>query len=66
MENTVLKNNLTEDFETTEYVDEYDDTELSEELIADLNIALEQAKRREGISLDEMKERLSKRYGIKF
>ncbi|MDE7230602.1 MAG: hypothetical protein K2N56_08995 [Oscillospiraceae bacterium] len=63
MENAVLKNNLTENLDTLEYVDEYDDTELSEELIADLNLALEQIERGEGISADEMMERLSKRYG---
>ncbi len=66
MDNAVLKNNMTEELEASEYVDEYNDGELSEELINDLNIALEQAKRREGISLDEMKERLTERYGIKF
>lgn len=66
MENTALKNNLTEDLEKIEYVDEYDDEELSEELIADLNLALEQVERGEYITMDELKERLFKRYGIKF
>lgn len=66
MENAVLKNNLAEEIETTEYVDEYDDTELSEELIADLNLALEQIERGECITEDELKEKYSKKYGIKF
>ena len=66
MDNAVLKNNLTEEIETTEYVDEYDDEELSEELIADLNLALEEVERGEGISADEFKERLFEMYGIKF
>ena len=66
MENTALKNNLTEDLKKIEYVDEYDDEELSEELIADLNLALEQVERGEYITMDELKERLFKRYGIKF
>lgn len=65
MDNTVLKNNLAEDLDTSEYIDEYDDTELSEELIADLNLAFEQIERGEGISAEEMMERLSKRYGNK-
>ena len=66
MDNAVLKNNLTEEIETTEYVDEYDDEELSEELIADLNLALEEVERGEYITMDELKEGLFKRYGIKF
>ena len=65
MDNAVLKNNLTENLDTLEYVDEYDDTELSEELIAEINLGLEQIERGEYITMDELEERLFKKYGIK-
>ena len=66
MENTALKNNLTEDYEALEYVDEYDDMELSEELIADLNLALEQVERGEVFTEEEVKAELKRLYGIEF
>ena len=66
MENTALTNNAIKEAEISQFVDEYDDAELSEELIADLNLAFEQIERGEGISADEFKERLFDRYGITF
>ena len=66
MDNAVLKNNLTEEIETTEYVDEYDDEELSEELIADLNLALEEIERGEVYTEEEVKAELKRLYGIEF
>lgn len=64
MENTVLKNNLAEDLEASEYIDEYDNSELSEELIADLNLAFEQIERGEVYTEEEVKAELKRLYGI--
>lgn len=66
MKNTALKNTISDDLETTEYVDEYDDTELSEELISDLNLALEQVERGEVYTEEEVKAELKRLYGIEF
>lgn len=64
MENTVLKNNLTEEFETSERIDEYDYSELSEELIAEINLGLEQIERGEVYTEEEVKAELKRLYGI--
>lgn len=46
------------------YIDEYDDSKLSEELIAGLNLALKQIERGKVFIEEEVKSELKRLYGI--